>query len=127
MLVGWLSEKRNQIYLLLMGFTAAGGFIDWFIWQNNPPSMTLNDISQMFGNVVLCRIWQYLDSRSLQVDQSSLSKLITILIAPVGMAIYMFQSRKWHVAALSWLAFWFGLLMVIILTFELTHRLPMTG
>lgn len=115
------ASKKNQTYLAFMLFSAFGVFVDWLFWRHTLPSFTLNDLVQMAGTIFFCRTWQKFDAHDLAVSRSGLSRILTLLITPVGLAVYLFQTRHWLTAAGTFLLFWFGYVVAVILAFCFTN------
>jgi len=106
--------KRDRIYTLLLLFVAFGMVIDFIFWPADITPITLNDLVQMVGIVVLCQLWQNADAVELDVDRSSGSWIATLLLPPLGIGMHLFQTRKWQIALPVFLLFWGGYFMSII-------------
>ncbi|WP_299962873.1 hypothetical protein [uncultured Roseobacter sp.] len=111
--------KRNAIYIGLLLFIAAGVIIDWVVWQGPPAQFTWNDVMQLFGIIILVRLWQNADAAEIGHVQNLASRLLTILFMPVGTAVYFFRSRGWRSAAAGFVLFWLGIVCVVIATDQL--------
>jgi hypothetical protein len=101
-------SKRDRIYGLLLLFVAFGTVIDIIFWRAELPLITLNDLFQIVGIVVLCQLWLNADALELDLDRSSGSKIATLLLPPLGIGMHLFQTRKWQVAIPAFLLFWGG-------------------
>ncbi|SDE32719.1 hypothetical protein SAMN05421750_101218 [Agrobacterium pusense] len=120
--------KRNWIYVGLLVFVSVGLLIDAAIWPAGPPSsFTANDLVQMIGIITLFAWWQIEDAEKRGSRRSSAVKFATILLAPVGLAIYLYQTRRWTRATLGLIAFMGGLLLAGILTLLLSDWLIQQG
>lgn len=120
--------KRNWIYVGLLAFLSLGLLIDAAIWPAGPPSsFTANDLVQMIGIITLFAWWQIEDAEKRDIRRSSAAKVATILLAPVGLAIYLYQSRRWPRATLGLMAFMGGIVLVGVLTLLLSDWLIVQG
>lgn len=109
--------KRDWIYIGLLAFTSLGLLIDAALWPAGPPSsFTANDLVQMIGIVTLFSWWQIADAARRDLRRSSAARSMTILFAPVGLAIYLYQTRPWKRATAGLIAFIAGLVFIAILT-----------
>tara|TARA_R110002033_G_scaffold63608_1_gene114644 strand:- start:702 stop:1094 length:393 start_codon:yes stop_codon:yes gene_type:complete len=104
-------SKRDRIYGLLLLFVGFGTVVDFIVWPAVMPSMTLSDLVQIVGIVVLCQLWQNADAVELDFDRSSGSKIATLLLPPLGIGMHLFQTRKWQIAIPIFLLFWGGTFM----------------
>ncbi|MGQ8634680.1 hypothetical protein ACUTJJ_24735 [Agrobacterium sp. DKPNP3] len=121
-------SKRNWIYVGLLAFLSLGLLIDAAIWPAGPPSsFTANDLIQMVGIITLFAWWQIEDAKKRDIRRSSAAKVTTILLAPVGLAIYLYQTRRWTRATLGLIAFMGGILLAAILTLLLSDWLILQG
>jgi len=113
---------------MLVIFIVAGMFIDVYVWPyGSPARLTWNDLLQMVGIVILASWWQTADAAELGIRRSPLAKLVTVLFVPVGSAIYLFQSRHWKSATVTYLAFWGGIVLVAAAAAYLATRLAISG
>ncbi|MFN3474514.1 MAG: hypothetical protein ACK4ZW_10780 [Blastomonas sp.] len=112
-----LASKRNQTYLAFLIFAAFGVCVDWFFWRHTLPSFTLNDLIQMVGTIFFCRTWQEFDARDLAVSRSGTSRILTLLLTPVGLGVYLFQTRHWLAATGAFFSFWLGYVVAVISAF----------
>ncbi|OBZ95942.1 hypothetical protein ADU59_05985 [Pararhizobium polonicum] len=120
--------KRNCIYIGLLAFMSFGLLIDAALWAAGPPSsLTANDLVQMIGIITLFSWWEAEDAATRDLRRSSVARVVTILIAPVGLAIYLYQTRPWKRATVSWVAFIGGVAFIAILTIELGDWLIAQG
>ena len=128
--------KRNWIYVGLLAFVSVGLLIDAAIWPaGSPSSFTANDLVQMIGIITLFAWWQIADAEKRGSRRSSAVKFATILLAPVGLAVYLYvigasgyaQPRRWTRATLGLIAFMGGLLLAGILTLLLSDWLIQQG
>lgn len=120
--------KRNWIYVGLLAFISLGLLIDAAIWPAGPPSsFTANDLVQMIGIITLFAWWQIEDAEKRDARRSSAAKVATIMLAPVGLAIYLYQTRRWTYATLGLIAFMGGILLAAILTLLLGDWLILQG
>lgn len=120
--------KRNWIYVGLLAFLSLGLLIDAAVWPAGPPtSFTANDLVQMIGIITLFAWWQIEDAEKRDIRRSSAAKIVTILLAPVGLAIYLYQTRRWPRATLGLIAFMSGILLAAILTLLLSDWLILQG
>ena len=115
--------RRNTIYLFLVGFFAFGIIIDWVVWNGLPPSWTWNDITQLIGVIVLCLMWEDADARTQEVPHKRSAIILTILLPPLGTAVYFFQSRRWPQAILGTILFWAGINAAAFAVDEVCYRL----
>lgn len=107
-------KKRDAIYMALLVFVAAGMLVDWYFWPQGVLDLTLNDIVQMVGIVLLVSWWQIEDARGRGASVSGVAKWMTVMLAPVGSAIYLVQSRGWGRAVPVFLTFWGGFVIAIV-------------
>lgn len=108
--------KRDCIYIGLLGFISLRFLIDSAVWPAGPPSsLTVNDLIQMIGIVTLFSWWEIEDAARKDLRRSSAARTMTILLAPVGLAIYLFQTRPWKRATIGLIAFVAGLVVAAIL------------
>ncbi|MFK0208985.1 hypothetical protein [Agrobacterium sp. NPDC090283] len=120
--------KRNWIYVGLLAFISLGLLIDAAIWPAGPPSsFTANDLVQMIGIITLFAWWQIEDAEKRDARRSSVAKVATIMLAPVGLAIYLYQTRRWTYATIGLIAFMGGILLAAILTLLLGDWLILQG
>ncbi|NTE33748.1 hypothetical protein [Agrobacterium tumefaciens] len=120
--------KRNWIYVGLLAFISLGLLIDAAVWPAGPPaSFTANDLVQMIGIITLFAWWQIEDAAKRDLRRSSAAKITTVLLAPVGLAIYLYQTRRWTRATLGLFAFIGGIVLIAILTVLLGDWLIQQG
>ncbi|MGK9040705.1 hypothetical protein KXS05_10075 [Rhizobium sp. SA279] len=120
--------KRNWIYVGLLAFISLGLLIDAAVWPAGPPaSFTANDLVQMIGIITLFAWWQIEDAEKRDIRRSSAVKITTVLLAPIGLAIYLYQTRRWPRATLGLLAFIGGIVLIAILTVLLGDWLIQQG
>ena len=120
--------KRNWIYVGLLAFISLGLLIDAAVWPAGPPaSFTANDLVQMIGIITLFAWWQIEDAEKPDIRRSSAVKITTVLLAPIGLAIYLYQTRRWPRATLGLLAFIGGIVLIAILTVLLGDWLIQQG
>ncbi|MBS0256810.1 MAG: hypothetical protein JSR13_03745 [Proteobacteria bacterium] len=120
--------KRNWIYVGLLAFISLGLLIDAAVWPAGPPaSFTANDLVQMIGIITLFAWWQIEDAEKRDIRRSSAVKITTVLLAPVGLAIYLYQTRRWTRATLGLFAFIGGIVLIAILTVLLGDWLIQQG
>ncbi|WP_418136640.1 hypothetical protein [Agrobacterium sp. El2ro-1b] len=120
--------KRNWIYVGLLIFISLGLLIDAAIWPAGPSSsFTANDLVQMVGILTLFSWWQIEDAAKSDVKRSSAAKVATILLAPVGLAIYLYQTRPWKRATVGFIGFMGGLVLVGVPTLLLADWLVVQG
>ena len=109
--------KRNWIYVGLLAFISLGLLIVAAVWPAGPPaSFTANDLVQMIGIITLFAWWQIEDAEKRDLQRSSAAKITTVLLAPIGLAIYLYQTRRWTRATLGLFAFIGGIVLIAILT-----------
>ncbi len=109
--------NSRAIYVLLVLFISAGVLIDSYIWPKGVPSnFTANDFIQLVGIIVLSWQWQLADAKERGITRSHLSAVATIIFVPIGTAIYLFQSRTWTAATLTFCAYWGGIVLAILLS-----------
>lgn len=106
--------KRHAIYGGLLAFIAAGVLIDWYIWNGNPPSFTANDLVQLAGIILLTSWWQIVDADLREVNRSRLATAMTVLLAPVGLLIYLFQTRRPAWATAAFVVFLGGIVLALV-------------
>ncbi|UXS38663.1 hypothetical protein FY150_02660 [Agrobacterium tumefaciens] len=120
--------KRNWIYVGLLAFISLGLLIDAAVWPAGPPaSFTANDLVQMIGIITLFAWWQIEDAEKRDLRRSSAAKITTVLLAPIGLAIYLYQTRRWPRATLGLFAFIGGIVLIAILTVLLGDWLIQQG
>lgn len=120
--------KRNWIYVGLLAFISLGLLIDAAVWPAGPPaSFTANDLVQMIGIITLFAWWQIEDAEKRDLPRSSAAKITTVLLAPIGLAIYLYQTRWWPRATLGLFAFIGGIVLIAILTVLLGDWLIQQG
>lgn len=120
--------KRNWIYVGLLAFISLGLLIDAAVWPAGPPtSFTANDLVQMIGIITLFAWWQIEDAEKRDLQRSSAAKITTVLLAPIGLAIYLYQTRRWPRATLGLFAFIGGIVLASILTLLLSDWLILQG
>ncbi|KVK54926.1 hypothetical protein BCY90_14150 [Agrobacterium deltaense] len=120
--------KRNWIYVGLLAFISLGLLIDAAVWPAGPPaSFTANDLVQMIGIITLFAWWQIADAEKRDLRRSSAAKITTVLLAPIGLAIYLYQTRRWTRATLGLFAFIGGIVLIAILTVLLGDWLIQQG
>ena len=100
--------RRNFLYILLIAFICVGLIIDVLFDLYRTHALTWNDAIQIIGILILILMWQKADAAALNVRPSYISKILTVLFAPLGLAVYFFQSRNWKSAIVSFLLFWIG-------------------
>lgn len=115
--------RKTFLYTILSAFFAFGIAIDWLVWGGLPPHWTWNDITQMLGVIILCLMWQSADAQARAVPHRKSARIITILLPPLGMLIYFFQSRLWPLAILGAVLFWAGPILAAFITDEVCYRL----
>ncbi|HAT87430.1 hypothetical protein [Cohaesibacter gelatinilyticus] len=104
--------RRNFIYVSLLIFLCFGAIIDEFFGLWNAYNLTWNDAVQMIGVIILTLLWQQADATALRIRPSYTSKFLTVIFSPLGMAVYLFQSRTWKSALLTYLVFCGGIFLV---------------
>lgn len=104
--------RRNFIYVSLLAFLCFGAIIDEVFGLWNAYNLTWNDALQMIGVVILTLLWQQADASALKIRPSYASKFLTVIFSPLGMAVYLFQSRPWKSALLTYLVFCGGIFLV---------------
>ncbi len=120
--------KRDWIYIGLLGFTSLGFLIDSAVWPAGPPSsLTINDLIQMIGIATLFSWWEIEDATRSDLKRSSAARTMTVLLAPVGLAIYLYQTRPWKRATIGLIAFVAGLVVAAILAMLLGDWLVTQG
>lgn len=120
--------KRNWIYVGLLAFISLGLLIDAAVWPAGPPaSFTANDLVQMIGIITLFAWWQIEDAEKRDLQRSAAAKITTVLLAPIGLAIYLYQTRRWPRATLGLFAFIGGIVLIAILTVMLGDWLIQQG
>ncbi|WP_333889593.1 hypothetical protein [Mycolicibacterium gadium] len=102
--------KRDWIYLGLMGFITLGLVADALLWAAGPPVTTWNAVIQSFGIMLFVYFWEIADANQSGVRRSSVARLLTFFLPPVGHAIYLYQGRPWQQATKLFLLFWAGVL-----------------
>lgn len=120
--------KRNWIYVGLLAFISLGLLIDAAIWPaGTPSSFTANDLVQMVGILTLFSWWEIEDAAKKDIKRSSAAKVATIMLAPVGLAIYLYQTRPWKPATIGLIGFMSGLIIVGVSTLLLADWLVVQG
>lgn len=120
--------KRNWIYVGLLAFISLGLLIDAAIWPaGTPSSFTANDLVQMVGILTLFSWWEIEDAAKKDIKRSSAAKAATIMLAPVGLAIYLYQTRPWKPATIGLIGFMGGLIIVGVSTLLLADWLVVQG
>ena len=109
-------RKRNLIYLALAVFISIGVVLDVIFWPYGASGMTWNDFVQLIGILFLAYWWQAEDAIVLGKERSTLSKVMTLLFVPAGLAIYLFQTREWPNALAALALFLGGIVAVAYLT-----------
>ncbi|MDO5631508.1 MAG: hypothetical protein Q4G22_06690 [Paracoccus sp. (in: a-proteobacteria)] len=107
----------RQIYAVLLVYVAIGAVIDAIFWPDPEamPPYTWNDFIQMVGIVVLCLLWQSTDANQRGQTVGSGTRLLTILLTPLGLLIYLCATRRW------WgLMVWIGFLLGIVLAYAIS-------
>lgn len=121
-------KKRDWIYVGLLAFVAFGIVVDFWIWPSSVhTSLTANDIVQMAGFLFLCCWWEIEDAAIRGGRPSSLARVFTILVAPIGLAIYFYQSRRWKSATVGFVAFLLGIVATVIVTTMICDWLSANG
>ncbi|TKT79099.1 hypothetical protein [Aquamicrobium sp. LC103] len=85
--------KRSWIYAGLLAFVGGGAIID-SIWRTHLYSYTWNDLVQMVGIILLTAWWQIEDARLRDVKRGVAARILTVLLVPVGLAVYLYQSGR---------------------------------
>jgi hypothetical protein len=112
--------KHDWIYIGLLAFTSLGFLIDSAVWPVGPPrSFTISDLMQMMVEIE--------DATRMDLRRSPVARTMTILLAPVGLAIYLYQTRPLKEATVSPVAFAVGLIVVAILAMLLGGWLVTQG
>jgi hypothetical protein len=106
--------KRNWIYLNLLVVVALGSLADAVLLPYGRPASTLSTFVQAIAIMLLVYWWEMVDAKELGHRRSTVARLLTFLIPPLGHAIYLFQSRTWKRAAGLFLLFWAGISVVAI-------------
>ncbi|MDO5613488.1 MAG: hypothetical protein Q4G14_09645 [Paracoccus sp. (in: a-proteobacteria)] len=109
--------KPWQIYVLLLVYVAIGAVIDRTFWpdMDTMPTYTWNDFIQMVGIVVLCVLWQRADADQRGQTVGSGTRLLTILLTPLGLLVYLCATRRWW-GVLVWIGFLFGIVLAYIVS-----------
>lgn len=108
--------KRNAIYGALLAFLIIGAQIDWYVWGSYlPDNLTANDIVQIVGIIVLTAWWQVADAAQGGYMRSRAAHLWTIILTPVGLGIYLFQTRSRKQAMLVLAGFFAGAVLAVII------------
>jgi hypothetical protein len=108
-------SKRDWIYVGLMVFITIGFAVDALLWSAGPTAVQWNSVVQSFGIMLFVYLWERADAAQFGKRRSSLARLLTFFLPPVGHAIYLYQSRPIRPATALFLLFWagvFGLLLV---------------
>ncbi len=111
-------SKRDWIYVGLMVFITVGFAVDALLWSAGPTAVQWNSVVQSFGIMLFVYWWEIADADQFGKRRSSLARLLTFFLPPVGHAIYLYQSRPCRSATALFLLFWagvFGLLLVGLL------------
>lgn len=120
--------RRNSIYIALLAFISLGLLINAAVWPAGPPdSYTVNDMVQMVGIITLFARWQIEDADKRAVRRSSSARIATVVFAPAGLAIYLYQTHSWKTATVNLFTFMGGFLLVAILTIMLGDWLVAQG
>lgn len=106
--------KRDAVYAAFLGFIAIGVLIDWYIWRGALPPFSLNDIVQMIGILLLTAWWQIEDATMHGYERGRAARILTIVFVPVGLAIYLFQTRPWSRAGAIFIGYLGGAVVAVI-------------
>jgi hypothetical protein len=106
--------KRDFIYVALLIALATGPIIDAFTGGADAVGFTLNDAGQLIATIVLCVWWEMEDAKLRGGTAATLTQTATVFLAPLGLLIYFFQSRKPIAATIAFVAFIGGALLAII-------------
>ena len=88
-------SKRDWIYVGLMVFITVGFVVDALVWTAGPTAVQWNSVVQSFGIMLFVYWWESADADQFGKRRSSLARLLTFFLPPVGHAIYLYQSRPW--------------------------------
>lgn len=120
--------RRNGIYVGLLILLAAGVLIDAAIGPGSDGvTSAINNAMVLIGSTLLAYAWQREDARSQGRRLTLPSRLMTLLFAPVGLAIYLFRARSWKPALAHCLVIATGILVVFVLASSLGDWLVARG
>ncbi len=106
---------RDAIYAALLLFIGLGILGDWYFWNDILPAFTMNDAIQIAGIIALTIWWQSEDAAMGGHSRSRAVRIATILLVPLGLAIYLLQTRPWWQAATTFMAMLAGALLTILI------------
>jgi hypothetical protein len=115
-------SKRDWIYVGLMLWITVGFAVDALVWSAGPTARQWNSVVQSFGIMLFVYSWERADGDQFGKRRSSLARLVTFFLPPVGHAIYLYQGRPWKPATALFLLFWAGVLgLLLVGGLALTH------
>ncbi|EHM02856.1 hypothetical protein HMPREF9946_00691 [Acetobacteraceae bacterium AT-5844] len=104
--------KRGAIYIALLATAFSGSVADFIAGTAYDTSLNPTDIVIMVAYVALTAWWCTEDSRRGPYRYpSGLARIFTLLFVPLGLAIYMLQSRRFPQALKTYLLFIGGLII----------------
>jgi hypothetical protein len=106
--------KRNWIYLNLLVIVGLGSLANAVLLPYGRPATTVSTFVQAVAIMLLVYWWEMVDAKELGHRRSTIARLSTFLVPPLGHAIYLFQSRSWKPAAGLFLLFWAGTSVVAV-------------
>ncbi len=116
--------KRGALYIALFVVTFLGGVSDFATGTAYSEGFTVTDIAMMVGTVILIAWWCTVDARGRgRRYPTSLARICTLLFAPLGLAIYLLQSRSLPRAAGLFILFVGGLAVASFTGSALGERL----
>ncbi|UUP16534.1 hypothetical protein [Nitratireductor thuwali] len=108
------SHSKVLIYVILVLIAFAGTLVDWLLWLSGEPVINTAVLAHAAAIVIGTLLWQFADGKDRGTRASVLSSVMTVVFAPLGSAIHLYQSRDWKAATAILAAFWGGLVVAVL-------------
>ena len=105
--------RRALFYAALVAGLGVGVIVDAFIGLNGAGS-TLNDLSQVILVLVCSTGWAIADAELKGTRLGRPAGVLIAVFAPLGIAVYLFRTRPFMQALLTWIAFVGGAVLSIL-------------
>lgn len=116
-------RQKNMLLVALLAFTAISSAM-WVFVPDGSPNERLLYVAQSFGTVLLVLLWCHVDSSQRSYRLSKKLSILIVLVAVVGLPIYLLKSRGRRggsLAILKALAFYGLMYIVDYLSFEAAY------
>lgn len=111
-----MSQSHNKVllYIVLIMVTFLGMLVDWLLWLSGEPAINHGVLIHATAIMIGTLLWQFADAKEKGRKASVLSSALTVVFAPLGSAIYLYQSRDRKAATAMFATFWSGLVLAML-------------